>query len=137
MFCRASCENTLKCATEKAHSSKNKSKAHLPEDSGAKPTKTWPRPTQKPPSRRRCGEVPTRVRVHLGCGRNPLAASQAHSSGGCAINVPKDGCMGAYQKYLTKPSYSRLYKKTPSSHFKSSYTWRRRARAPTFPLASS
>jgi hypothetical protein len=26
------------------------------------------------------------------------------------------GYMGAFLKYLTKPTFSRLYKKTPSSH---------------------
>ena len=57
---------------------------------------------------------------------HPLAASQAHSSGGGAINAPMAVACGGYQKYLTKPSYSTLYKKASSSHLNHIHIWRRR-----------
>jgi hypothetical protein len=76
------------------------------------------KPTQKPTWRRWCGEALTRVRAHPGCGRTPLAASRAHSSRCGAFNAPMTVACSAYQKYHTKPSYSSLYKKSSTSHFK-------------------
>ena len=117
------------------------SRRRIQEKHKQSPTKLWfqaralawqgSRSTQEPTQRRRCGEAPTRVRPH------PIVASWAHSLGGGAINAPKDGCMGAYQKYLTKPSYS-SDKRRPILTFKDIHIWRRRRRRAThIPLASS
>jgi hypothetical protein len=39
-------------------------------------------------------------RHHLGCGRIPTTACQAHPSVGGTMNAPEVGCGGGYQKYI-------------------------------------
>jgi hypothetical protein len=69
------------------------------------------------------------VRVHC-----PQLRPALPRTGG-SFNAPGGRLHGWLPKYFTKPTILKLYKKTTSSFHSSSYTWRRRARAPTFSIS--
>ena len=121
MFSRATRENTLKCATVKAHSSKTQAKPIQSSILGQAPAWEWLRPSQKPTCQGRWPGMQPRVRPHPQCTRTAPNSASPHLLQAAHLMPKEVGCMVAYQKYPSKPSYS-SYIRRPPLHIQDHHT---------------